>query len=88
MAKTKSNTSAKSDGRFYPSLEQFVETQSRGSVEELFAQTRAKLAEAKGTKAAGAKKASEAIDKTQALLHHLFDVRERLARESSSKSRK
>ena len=87
MAKTRSGAS-QADGHFYPSLEAFVERESRTSVDELFAPTRATLSEAKGTKAASAKKAAAAIEKTQALLQHLFDVRERLAREASSKSRK
>ena len=88
MAKSKENPTTGATGRFYANLEAFLEQEQRSAVRELFDATREKLDDAKGSKAAGAKKAISAIDKTEQLLHHLFDVKERLARETAPKGRK
>ena len=89
MAKSKETSrGSTAPARFYANLESFLEQEPRSAVRELFDGTREKLSEAKGTKAANAKKAIGAIDKTEQLLHHLFDVKERLAREAQPKGRK
>ncbi len=78
----------KSAERFYPTLEVFLEQETRSGVAEAFDDARGKLSGAKGTKAAAAKKAVIAIEKTETLLHHLFDVKERLAAEAAAKQKK
>ena len=89
MAKGKSAASASQPAqRFYANLEAFLEQEQRAALPDLFGSTREKLADAKGTKAANAKKAITAIEKTEQLMHHLFDVKERLAHEVAAKGKK
>jgi hypothetical protein len=79
---------AKITRSFYPNLEEFLEQEQRSSVAEAFGPTREKLGATKGTKSAAAKKAATAIEKTEILLHHLFDVKERMAQAAVGKTRK
>ena len=79
-------TPAKDDdqSRVYPNLEKFLEKNGRDAACKAFAGTREKLNElVKGAKGAPARKALVALDRTEALMTHLFDVKERLAEQGN-----
>ncbi|MHB8879168.1 MAG: hypothetical protein ACYC8T_36170 [Myxococcaceae bacterium] len=67
-----------SDGPMYPSIEAFIERASADEVQNLFGSVRDSLAGLKGPKADQAKKVKKAIEKTEELLAHLLQVREKL----------
>lgn len=88
MAQKAKAPAAENSGRYYPTLEEFLEQEPRSAVEGTFKGAQDKLIQVKGAKAAGAKKAAAAVEKTEALLRHLYDVKERIATEAGSKGRK
>ncbi len=77
-----------SPDRYYPSLEAFVETEPRSAIGELYETPKKELSSARGTKAAAAKKALAAIERTEDLLQYLFDVKDRMTVEGAGKPRK
>lgn len=75
--KTKAAPKAESVS-LYPNLEHFLETCERDTPGKLFRETRKKLAAIGGAKGANAQKALAAIERAEALLGELFEVRLRL----------
>ena len=73
--------------RAYPGIEVFLETQDRADVAERFAGTREALAGLPKLKAEHGKRALAAIEKTEALLGQLFDVKEQML-QGQKKSRR
>jgi hypothetical protein len=74
--------------RAYPGIEVFLETQDRGAVSDAFAATKDALAGLPKLKAEHGKKALAAIEKTEALLQQLFDVKENMVANQGKKSRR
>jgi len=74
----------------YPAIESFIERASAGDVSLLFASLKEGLSALKGPKADQSKKVKAAIDRTEELLAHLLEVREKLIAEQGgpSKARK
>ena len=72
----------------YPQIEAYIERASADEMEELFAPLKAGLTALKGPKVDHAKKVNKAIARTQELLTHLLQVRERLETERSSGGKK
>lgn len=62
----------------YPNLERFLEQATRDSVAKLFRDTKKQLEALAGPKAASGKKARAGIERVEALLGELFEVRLRL----------
>ncbi|MBM4381155.1 MAG: hypothetical protein FJ086_17925 [Deltaproteobacteria bacterium] len=71
----------------YPAIEGFVERASSADVEGAFASLSGPLAELKGPRAAQGKKVEAALARTQELLAHLVEVKERLEAERKGKRR-
>jgi hypothetical protein len=69
----------------YPAIATFVDSASKAEVEGLFADLRDGLAALKGPRAEQAKKVSKAIERTEELLSHLLQVREKIASERKGK---
>ena len=65
----------------YPVIESFAEFASRDDVASLFAGLKESLAALKGPKAEQAKKAKLALERTEELLLHLLETREKLEAE-------
>lgn len=74
----------------YPVIEGFVERATEDDVQGFFGGVKEELATLKGPKADQGKKAKAAIARTEELLSHLLQVREKLeaSRQSGGKSRK
>ena len=68
----------------YPAIESFIEKASAADVAALLQPIKDGLTELKGPKAELAKKAGKAVSRTEELLSHLLQVREKL--EASAKS--
>ena len=62
----------------YPAIEGFIERATAEEIAELFGPLKAGLAALKGPRADQAKKVGKAIQKTEELLSHLLQVREKL----------
>jgi hypothetical protein len=69
----------------YPAIEGFIERASVEDIAELFSPLKEGLAGLKGPKAEQGKKVGKAIEKTEELLSHLLQVRERLESERKGK---
>lgn len=64
----------------YPTIEKFLESRDRDAAASAFADTKAKLEDLKkGAKAGSAKKVLVAVERAEALVSHLYDVRDQLA---------
>ncbi len=70
----------------YPAIATFVDTASAEDVEALFRGLKDGLGSLKGPKVDQAKKISKAIERTEELMSHLLQVREKLA--STKKNRR
>jgi hypothetical protein len=76
---------AASNEPLYPDIEGFIESASADQVDALFSPLKEALGTLKGPKAEQAKKIGKAISKTQELLSHLLQVREKLEAERKGK---
>lgn len=65
----------------YPSIEAFIETAQAADIEGLYTPLKESLSGLKGPRAEQGKKASKAIERTEELLQHLLQVREKLEEE-------
>lgn len=65
----------------YPAIEGFIERASADEISELFSPLKEGLSTLKGPRADQAKKVGKAILKTEELLSHLLQVREKLEAE-------
>lgn len=72
----------------YPQLEAYIERASADEVRALFDPLKTSLATVKGPKSEQAKKVVKAVERTEELLHHLFEVRGRLEQERGGKKPK
>lgn len=73
----------------YPAVESFIESATPEEVTGLFASIREGLDALKGPKAEQSKKVKVALDRTEELLSHLIEVREKLtAEKKGAKARK
>jgi hypothetical protein len=72
--------------RVYPHVEQFLESRSKDDVAQAFSATREALTGLPKPKAEQGKRALAAIDRTEALLGQLFDVKAEL--EANGKAKK
>lgn len=73
----------------YPAVEGFIERASPEEIAGLFQSIKAGLGDLKGPKADQSKKVKAALDRTEELLTHLLEVREKLTSEKhASKGRK
>jgi hypothetical protein len=69
----------------YPAIATFVDAAQQSDVEALFEPLRAGLSALKGPKADQAKKVTKAIERTEELMSHLLQVREKIASERKGK---
>ena len=69
----------------YPAIEGFIERATAEEIAELFSPLKEGLSALKGPRADQAKKVGKAIQKTEELLSHLLQVRERLEAERKDK---
>lgn len=69
----------------YPAIESFIERATKEEISELFDPLKAGLSALKGPRADQAKKVHKAIEKTEELLSHLLQVREKLEAERNDK---
>lgn len=69
----------------YPAIEGFIERATAEDIANLFSPLKEGLTGLKGPKAEQAKKVGKAIEKTQELLSHLLQVRERLESQRKEK---
>ena len=69
----------------YPAIEGFIERATADDIAALFDPLREGLTGLKGPKADQAKKVGKAIEKTQELLSHLLQVREKLESQRKDK---
>ena len=69
----------------YPAIEGFIERASADDIANLFDPLKEGLTGLKGPKAEQAKKVGKAIEKTQELLSHLLQVREKLESQRKEK---
>ncbi len=69
----------------YPAIEGFIERATAEEVIALFSPLREGLTGLKGPNAAHGKKVGKAIDKTEELLSHLLQVREKLEAQRKEK---
>jgi hypothetical protein len=65
----------------YPHIEAFAEQAIGDDVVTVFAPLKESLATVKGPRVDAAKKASRGVERTEELLHHLLEVREKLRAE-------
>jgi hypothetical protein len=63
----------------YPAIATFVDQASKAEVEALFADLRDGLGAMKGPRAEQARRVVKAIERTEELLSHLLQVREKIA---------
>jgi hypothetical protein len=75
---------AEPEGPLYPAIEAFIETGTADEVAALFEPIKDGLENLKGPKAEQSKKVRKAIEKTEELLAHLLQVREKLEAEEKS----
>ena len=66
------------EGPIYPGIEGFIETATGDQIDAFFASIKEGLEGLKGPRADNAKKVQKAIDRTEELLHHLVQVREKI----------
>lgn len=69
----------------YPAIATFVDKAEKADVDALFQALKDGLASMKGPKADQAKKVSKAIERTEELMSHLLQVREKIASERKGK---
>lgn len=69
----------------YPAIATFVDAAQKADIEALFGDLREGLAALKGPKAEQAKKVSKALERTEELMSHLLQVREKIASERKGK---
>ena len=69
----------------YPAIEGFIERATSEEIAELFSPLKEGLGSLKGPRADQGKKVGKAIQKTEELLSHLLQVRERLEAERKGK---
>lgn len=69
----------------YPAIATFVDAAQARDVEALFQPLREGLSAMKGPKAEQAKKVTKAIERTEELMSHLLQVREKIASERKGK---
>ncbi|MBS1152405.1 MAG: hypothetical protein H6Q89_4103 [Myxococcaceae bacterium] len=69
----------------YPAIEGFIERATAEEIAELFSPLKEGLSALKGPRADQAKKVGKAIAKTEELLSHLLQVREKLEAERKDK---
>ncbi len=69
----------------YPAIESFIERASADDIAALFASLKDGLSALKGPKADQSKKVKTAIERTEELLAHLLEVREKLLAEQGRK---
>ncbi len=80
MAATKTAPQAEASAQepLYPAIEGFVEKATPEEIGSLFTALKSGLSEMKGPKAEQAKKIGKAVERTEELLSHLLQVREKL----------
>jgi hypothetical protein len=71
----------------YPHIEDFIEQAGPGEVHALFAPVKQGLDDLKGPRAEQSKKIRTAIERTEELLIHLIQVREKLTSPSTEKGK-
>ena len=69
----------------YPVIATFVDVAQQAEVDALFGDIREGLGGLKGPKAEQAKKIAKAIERTEELMSHLLQVREKIAAERKGK---
>lgn len=69
----------------YPTIESFIEAASAEDVGAAFEQVRAGLATLKGPRAEQGKKVAKSIERTEALLSYLLQVREKIQAERAGR---
>lgn len=69
----------------YPAIATFVDKAEKADIEALFQPVKDGLTAMKGPKADQGKKVSKAIERTEELLSHLLQVREKIASERKGK---
>ncbi len=69
----------------YPAIATFVDAAQKDDVDGLFQALKDGLGTMKGPKADQAKKVSKAIERTEELMSHLLQVREKIASERKGK---
>ncbi len=79
--KTAAKPEAQAQEPLYPAIEGFVEKATAEEIATLFTALKSGLAEMKGPKAEQAKKIGKAVERTEELLSHLLQVREKLESE-------
>jgi len=74
----------------YPQIEGFIEQSGQGDIEALFGPLKDSLLALKGPRTDQAKKATKAVQRTEELLAHLLEVREKLraSRPEAAKGRR
>lgn len=72
----------------YPTIERFAETATRDEVQQLFGGLRSALEGLKGPQATHAAKVTKAVERTEALLSSLLDVRDKLEAERKQQRRR
>jgi hypothetical protein len=74
----------------YPQIEGFIELSGTDDIDALFGPLKESLAGLKGPRADQAKKVTKAVQRTEELLSHLLEVREKLraARQGPAKGRR
>ena len=80
-AKTPPPPAAADNEPLYPAIEGFIERATAEEIAELFNPLKEGLSALKGPRADQAKKVGKAIQKTEELLSHLLQVREKLEAE-------
>ena len=84
-AKTPAPAPVDNNEPLYPAIEGFIERATAEEIAELFSPLKEGLSALKGPRADQAKKVGKAIQKTEELLSHLLQVREKLEAERSNK---
>ncbi|MBE2250966.1 MAG: hypothetical protein IAE78_15620 [Myxococcus sp.] len=69
----------------YPVIATFVDAAQQADIDNLFSDVREGLAALKGPKAEQAKKVAKALERTEELMSHLLQVREKIASERKGK---
>lgn len=69
----------------YPAIATFVDKAEKADIDALFEAVKEGLGSMKGPKAEQAKKVSRAIERTEELMSHLLQVREKIASERKGK---
>ncbi len=66
------------DASLYPAIEQFIEHAGAAEVDALFASLKEGLKGLKGPKSEQGKKVQKAVERTEELLQHLLQMREKI----------